>query len=133
MTLKFLITALFFCLITYGQTNEKITTIETVEILNNNEAEAMYYFQNNWKKLRENAVSKGYISSYQLLKTTYSAETPFHLVLITTYSNEAQFDQREAHFRELIDASGGLKLMNTKKPSEFRASVFAIDGAKHFE
>ncbi|WP_299117396.1 hypothetical protein [uncultured Winogradskyella sp.] len=133
MKLKLLSLVLLFCYIGYSQTNEKITTIETVEILNNSTDEAVYYFQNNWKQLRVKAVNKGYIHSYQLLKTSYNEETPFHLILITTYSNKKQFEKREAHFRELIEASGDLKLLSKKEPSEFRKSVFSVEGAKHLE
>ena len=133
MKLKFLFATLLFCYLSFGQTNEKITTIETVEILNGNTEEAIYYFQNNWKQLRIMAVEKGYINSFQFLKTTYSEETPFHLLLITTYSNKAQYGNREAHFQELIKAKGSLKLLNEKEPSEFRKSVFTVEGAEHLE
>jgi len=133
MTLRILFLALFFPVLSYSQSNEKITTIETVEILNDNADEAIYYFENNWKKLRETAVKKGYIHSFQLLKTAYSEEAPFHIVLITTFANQKQFDDRETHFTELIKASGGLKLLNEKTPAEFRKSVFAVSGAKHLE
>ncbi|WP_299365146.1 hypothetical protein [Winogradskyella sp.] len=133
MKLKFLIVVFLCCAFSFSQTNEKLTTIETVEILNNNEQEALYYFQNNWKALRIMAVEKGYIDSFELLQTPYSKETPFHIMLVTTYANKAQYDKREEHFRELIKASGELKLMNDKKPTEFRISVFSISGAKHLE
>jgi hypothetical protein len=133
MTLRILFFALFLPVFSYSQSNEKITTIETVEILNDNADEAIYYFENNWKKLRETAVKKGYIHSFQLLKTAYSEEAPFHIVLITTFANQKQFDDRETHFTELIKASGGLKLLNEKTPAEFRKSVFAVSGAKHLE
>lgn len=133
MKLKLLFVVFLFCYVTFGQTNEKITTIETVEILNDNVDEAIYYFQNNWKQLRINAVEKGYIKSFQLLKTSYGEKTPFHLLLITTYTDKAQYDKREVHFQELIKEKGGLKLLNDKEPSEFRKSVFAVEGAKHFE
>ena len=121
------------CLNSYDQSNEKITTIETVKILNNNEAEAIYYFQNNWKVLRRMAKEKGYIDSFQLLQTDYSDETPFHLVLVTTYTNLSQFEKREENFGELIALKGGLKLLNDKQPAEFRKSVFAVKQAKHLE
>lgn len=133
MKRKLLFITLLFFTLGYSQSNEKITTIETVEILNGNEEEAIYYFQNNWKQLRVKAVKKGYIHSFQLLKTSHTEETPFHLMLVTTYSNKKQYEERETHFRELIEASGGLKLLNDKKPSEFRMSVFSVEGAKHLE
>ncbi|WP_299121781.1 hypothetical protein [uncultured Winogradskyella sp.] len=117
--------------LSYSQTNEKITTIETVAVLNNNKEEAIYYFQNNWKVLREKAVEKGYISSFSLMQTAYNEDTPFHIILVTTYDNKEQYEKREAHFAKLIKASGGLKLLNEKKPSEFRKSVFSIDAAEH--
>ncbi len=133
MKIKFLYFVLLFCFIGFSQNNEKITTIETVEILNNNKEEAVYYFQNNWEQLRVKAIGKGYIHSYILLETEYTKETPFHIVLLTTYTNKKQFENREVHFTELIKEKGELKLLNNKKPSEFRKSVFSVDTAKHLE
>lgn len=133
MKFKFLFTALLFYFISFSQNNKKITTIETVEILNNNKEEAIYYFQNNWKVLREKAIEKGYIYSYVLLESQYTKATPFHIVLATTYTNKTQFDNRETHFAELIKEKGDLKLLNEKKPSEFRKSVFSVENAKHLE
>ncbi|WP_179344443.1 hypothetical protein [Winogradskyella ursingii] len=132
MKFKLLILFLFICFSIFSQ-NDRISTVETVEILNNNEAEALFYFQNNWKLLREKAVQKNYIHSYQLVKTLYTKETPFHLMLITTYSNKAQYDKKEAHFSELIKEKGALKLLNEKEPFEFRKSVFSVEGAEHLE
>ncbi len=133
MKFKLLIITLFFSYLGFAQTNKKITSIETVKILNDNTKEAVYYFQNNWKQLRLRALDNGYIESFQLLETSFSDTTPFHFVLVTTYANKKQFDDREVHFQELIEASGNLKLLNDKKLSEFRKSVFAVDGAKHIE
>ncbi|EDP72612.1 hypothetical protein FBALC1_15962 [Flavobacteriales bacterium ALC-1] len=133
MKFKFLCIILLFCCISFSQNSENITTIETVEILNNNKKEAIFYFKNNWKVLREKAVEKGYVFSFQLMETTFNEETPFHLLLVTTYSNKEQYENREAHFSELIKASGGLKLLNDKKPAEFRKSVFSVEGAKHLK
>ena len=54
------------------------------------------------------------------MKTSFSSETPFHIILVTTYTNKEQYKNREKHFTELIKASGGLKLLNDKKPNELR-------------
>ncbi|MBV7268982.1 hypothetical protein [Winogradskyella luteola] len=133
MKIRLIIPIILFCVMCTAQIKEKITTIETIEILNNNTEEAIYYFQNNWKQLRLNAVEKGYIHSFQLMESLYTEDTPFHLLLVTTYSNKEQYESRETHFAELIKATGGLKLLNDKKPSEFRKSVFTIEDAKHLE
>ena len=116
----------------YSQQDDKITTIDFVQITNQNKAEAMYYFQNNWKVLREMAISKGWIHSFQMLETPYSEDAPFHLLLITTYENDEQYELREAHFRELIKTTGELRLMNEKKPSEFRKIVFSKEMIRHW-
>jgi hypothetical protein len=70
MKSKHFLTAILILLastVTLGQSNNKISTIEMVKIKNGNKAEALYYFEHNWKVLREMAVEKGYIDSYQLL------------------------------------------------------------------
>lgn len=98
--------------------------MEFVQILNNHEAEAVYYFQNNWKVLRQQAIKKNYISDFKLLCTQRSEEAPFDIILMTTYPDQKSYDQREANFAELIEAKGGLKLLNEKEPGEFRKSLF---------
>ena len=107
----------------YGQ-NDKISTVDFVQILDDNEEEAMYYFQNNWKVLRDMAVNRGFIDSYRFLEVPPSADAPFHLIFITTYLNEEQYNLREDHFAELIEEKGPLRLLNSKKPEEFRKSLF---------
>ena len=129
--MKLLFILLFGLTLSFAQKSTKITTLETVEILNENRDEAIFYYENNWKHLRVKAIQQNFIHSFQILETTYSDETPFHLVLMTTYYDAEQYKNREEHFAELINQMGSLKLLNTKKPSEFRRSVFAFDGAKH--
>jgi len=118
--------------ISYGQQDDRITTIDFVQVLNANKAETAFYYNNNWKVLREMAVEKGYIHSFQLLETPFSEEAPFEFMLITTYLNQEQYDRREDHFSELIEQRGDLKLMNDKKPGEFRKIVFHKEGVKHW-
>ncbi|TJY36434.1 hypothetical protein [Pontimicrobium aquaticum] len=132
MRTLFLFIALIIGSQTFGQIDDRISTIEFVEVLNNNKKEALYYFQNNWKVLRVKAMKKNYIHSYQLLETQKSDEAPFQLMLVTTYLNKVQYDQREDHFQELIKESGGLKLLNDKKPTEFRKSLFSKDMVRHW-
>lgn len=76
---------LLSCSFSFSQTEEKISSMDFVQIQNDNFEEAMYYYQNNWKKLRLKALEKNYIHSFQLLKNEYTLEAPFHIILITTY------------------------------------------------
>jgi hypothetical protein len=115
----------------YGQQDHRVTTIDFVQIVDNNKEEAVYYFQNNWKVLRDMAIEKKYILSYQLLETPNSESEPFQLMLITTYLNEEQYMMREEHFSELIKEKGPLKLMNEKQPADFRKKLFNKEMVRH--
>ncbi|MCF7561293.1 hypothetical protein L3X39_11660 [Sabulilitoribacter multivorans] len=121
----------FTSLISFGQT-EKVSMIDYVEVLNGNKEEALFYYQNNWEQLRKKAIAKGYIDSHQLLETVPTAETPFTFILITTYKNKRQYDNSETHFQELIEERGELKLLNSKKPPEFRKVILHNDSVLHW-
>ncbi len=130
-TILFLTFATCF-LIGYGQKDVKITTVDFVQILDDNDREAMFYYQNNWKVLREMALEKEYIHSYQLLKVSPSEAAPFHIMLTTTYKDEEQYSLREDHFTALIKERGPLKLLNRKTPKEFRKILFSKEKVSHW-
>lgn len=115
----------------YGQSDERISTIDFVQVLNGSKAEAIYYYQNNWKIMREWAVDRKLIHSYELLETEPTEESPYTLILITTYSNTEQYAQREDNFAKLIEEKGSLKLLNDKKPGDFRKIINYNEGVKH--
>lgn len=115
----------------YAQT-EKISMIDYVQVLNNNKAEALFYYQNNWEQLRIKAIEEGYIDSYQLLETQPTKETPYSFMLITTYKSKLQYHASEANFNALIAQSDGLKLMNEKQPGDFRKVILHNDKVKHW-
>ena len=111
----------------FGQQDQSISSMDFVEIVNDNQEEALFYYQNNWKILRQMAIKKNYISSFKLLKDMGQDKNSFSLILVTTYANREQFEKREEHFQELIKEKGGLELLNEKKPGEFRKTVFSKD------
>ena len=122
-----LIIVFLFSTFSFAQKNAKTSTIDFVQVLNNNKKEVLFYYQNNWEVLRKMALKRNYIHSYQLLKTTPTKDAPFTYMLITTYKNKSQFDKRELHFRELIKIKGKLRLLNKKKPKIFRKTIFGKD------
>ena len=119
------------CSLGYAQTSEKVSTLDFVEIVGDNRDEAIYYYENNWKRLRETAIKEGYIESFQLLENS-GTDNSFDLVLITNYSSTTQYDQREANFGELIRARGEVVLLNAKQPDEFRQVVRSEKMVRHF-
>lgn len=108
----------------FAQKSERISTVDFVQILNENKEEALFYYQHNWKIVRQMALEENYIVSFEIMETPYSEEAPFHFMLITTYANKAQYEHREKHFQELIKLKGKLELLNDKKPSDFRKNLF---------
>ncbi len=102
----------------------EIFVIDFVKVLNGNDEEAVYYYENNWKKHRLAAAKRGYISSYQLLvRTSDDGETD--ILLITGFASEAEYEKREENFGEVMAESrrDGPVLMNDKKPGDFRQVV----------
>ncbi len=132
MTIKLLFALLFISSVSYGQKDIRISSVSFVEILNDNRAEALFYFQNNWKVLRDMAISKKHIESYQFMEVPTTDENSFDLILITTYENKEQYELREKNFKELIDKKGERKLMNDKKPEEFRKTLFTRVTLNHW-
>jgi len=124
----------YLCTITfaYGQNDNKVSTIDFVQILNDNKEEAIFYYENNWKVLRDKALEKNYIHSYQLLETLFGESEPFQLMLITTYANQKESDLAEERFDKLIAEKGPLRLKNEKKPGEFRKILYN-KVAKHLD
>lgn len=108
-----------------ADSSKTITSIDFVQVIDNQFEETEYYYRNNWKVLREMAVERGYIHSFQVLQGEATEEAPFHLLLITTYADKEQYDKREEHFRALIEERGKLKLLNELKPADFRKTLFS--------
>jgi len=133
MKSHFLFVLLFLSALVYSQQDERISTLDFVQILNGNTEEAHFYYQNNWKKLREAALEKDYIHSYEMMETEPTENAPFHLILITSYTDAKTYGERENHFSELIEQAGELKLLNRKKPSEFRKNLFNKENVRHWE
>ena len=77
MRILIFIVFLTVCSFSHGQHDDKLSTIDFVQIINNNREEATYYFQNNWMVLRKMAIKKGYIHSYQILEVKISEGEPF--------------------------------------------------------
>ncbi|MEL7296272.1 MAG: hypothetical protein AAGJ86_01355 [Pseudomonadota bacterium] len=102
----------------------EIFTVDFVKVLNGNEAEAVFYYEENWKRLRAAALEAGHISSYQML-VKRSDEGRVDLLLVTGYASEAEFANREANFRSVMNTLGfdGPRLKNTIPPDQFRALV----------
>mgnify|MGYP001627806757 CR=1 FL=1 len=107
---------------------QEVSIIDFVKTIDNNNEEMIYYYENNWKILRDIALQRGYIHSYELMKTEPDSLADFDVILITRYKNEKQYQQGEERFQQIIKERnkeyGGVRLLNELKPGEFRKNVF---------
>ena len=112
---------LLFSISSYAQKDTSYSNIDMIIIKNGHVEEALYYYDQNWKMLREKAVEAGYIESYQFLQAL--EEPGYDLLLITNYGNRSNFEHREENFQKLMDKyqPDGVKLLNDIPSSEFRA------------
>ncbi|MCK0131927.1 hypothetical protein MWU59_10490 [Flavobacteriaceae bacterium F08102] len=127
MTLNRLLAVLicFGCVGFCRAQKENISVIDFVQIVKNNKEEALFYYEHNWRELREKALDKGYIESFDFLVTNPNEKGPFTYMLVTTFKNKEQFDLKEQYFKELIQEKGPIKLLNELQPVHFRKTLFS--------
>ena len=107
---------------------QQVSTIDFMKVINGNRAELIYYYENNWKVLRDMALERNYIVSYELLETEAESTGDFDILLITRYENEEAYEKAEERFQGLIreiQTASGPKLMNDLTPSQFRDWKFS--------
>lgn len=110
----------------FGQSRRPVTIIDFVKIKANKTAEALFYYEQNWKAYREVMLKKEFIKSYQLLTTKPDSLADFDLMLLTEYADSTQFALSEERFQRVIQEMNpnGPKLLNALKPADFRINLF---------
>jgi hypothetical protein len=103
--------------------------LDFVKIKDSYVEEAVYYYENNWKVYRAAALKRGVIDSYEIIKSDKPNES-YDLILITRYRGKEQFDASEKNFEPILKElrPDGPKLLNSRKPNDFRQNVFAYQG-----
>lgn len=73
-------------------------------------------------------MAKGYIKSYQLLRTQKQDIIQFDLILMTEFADSTSHSKMEENFREVMEArTGGAKFLNELRPKEFMEFVNSIE------
>jgi hypothetical protein len=109
-----------------AQHNKEVTLMDFVKIKDGKKAEAMYFYENNWKLYREEALKRNIIQSYRLIEAAPDSLNNFDLILVTVYKDSAQYSKSEENFRPVLAAlrPNGPALLNNLKPADFRLNVF---------
>lgn len=123
---KFILLLLFGVQLSGTAQTSSVTLMDFVKIRNGKTAEALYFYENNWKPYRDLAIKKKVIQSYELVKANPDSLNNFDLILITTYKDSTQYAKSEENFRSILTQlrPNGPLLLNELKPTEFRQNVF---------
>jgi hypothetical protein len=108
-----------------GQNGGAVSVIDFVKITDGKRPQAIYFYENNWKRYRDAALSKGFIRGYQLLANTSDKVKDYDLLLITEYADREQYRLSEERFNQIIKdvAPAGPRLLDDLKPADFRTNV----------
>jgi hypothetical protein len=114
--------------------NKIFSTIDLVKIKDGKRDEAIYYYENNWRLYREEALRRGFIHSFELIEAKSDANADFDLILITRYRGPVQFRDSEKNFEPILKQMrpNGPILKNDIKPADFRQSVYLYKGESPF-
>ena len=106
-----------------AQQSGPVILMDFVKIKEGKKAEALYFYENNWKLYREIALKKKVIESYQLMEVAQDSLSNFDLILITSYRDSLQFLQSEENFRPIINETrpNGPVLLNHLTPADIQA------------
>lgn len=120
--------ALTSTLIGSAQSTNGIWVIDYVKFKPGKEKEALYFYENNWLVFRKSALAKGYIKSYQLLRTQKQDVNQFDLILMTEFADSKSHSKMEENFREVMqDRTGGALFLNDLRPKEFMEFVNSVE------
>ncbi len=110
--------------------NGILETVDFVKVKDGKRDEARYYYENNWRFYRAEAVKRGVIDSFEYIDVTSGNDNAFDIILITRYRGEDQFKNREAAFAPIIKelTPNGPFLRLNSKPDEFRMVVYSYTG-----
>lgn len=118
----FILTFILVCQVLFAQ-SRSVMLVDVMSINQQHKAEALYYYEHNWKLYREEAIKQGVITGYQFYET--ENEDSLEFVLITEFKDESQYDSVEMNFVPILKTlrPGGPVLLNEVKPEDFRSSV----------
>ena len=126
-----LFSAIIFGLTSFDCFSQSIVTFDIVTIDNRYEKEAMYFYNENWKKFREEAIKQGFISGFEMLKTETDEKNTFQLFLITRYPDSETFKKMEENFGIVMKkiSPNGPKMLNEIPRNRFVVNITGYDAA----
>jgi hypothetical protein len=117
-----------------AQKPQPVVVMDFVRVKEARFAEALFFYENNWKLYRDEALRQGFITGYRVLQTKPDSAANFDLVLLTEYADSLQYNNSEKNFEGIIKhlRPNGPKLLNDMKPADFRQNLFFKAGNEIF-
>ena len=114
--------------------NSVLETIDFIKVKDGKRDEARYYYENNWRFYRAEALKRGLIDSYEYIDATSEKDSTFDIILITRFRGEDQFKNAEKAFEPIIKelTPNGPFLRMNSTPDDFRQVVFSYTGKAVF-
>lgn len=118
-----LMISLLGCLSTYAQRTPYVA-LEIVKVKDGLWQEALFFFENNWKVYRKNAIKQGIISSYQLLINKADSVSN-NIILITQYPDSLAYANSVENFQPILEKirPNGPVHLNEKQRKDFIETV----------
>ena len=98
--------------------------MDIIKVKNGLWNEALYFFENNWKLYREDAIKQGIISSYKLLVNKADSVNN-NIILFTEYPDSLSYRKSEENFRPILKKihPDGPIYLNEKRRNDFMETV----------
>lgn len=108
----------------------QISTVDLVRVKASYEKEAIFFYENNWKVFREEALRQKFISGFELIKSETDTTGVLTVFLITDYPDSLSFANREKNFEGITTrlSPGGAKMLNSVTRKEFLIGLTGYRG-----
>ncbi|MBC8151412.1 MAG: hypothetical protein H7Z72_00725 [Bacteroidetes bacterium] len=99
--------------------------VDVVDIKAGKQPEALFYYENNWKVIRDRMIQRKHLKSYRMLTTATDSTGSSRLFLMTEYADSLSYRQGEERFQAVIKElyPNGSRLLNELKPADFRQII----------
>ena len=125
------ITFLFILLIiSFSAISQKVASFDIVKVDAQYEKEAMYFYNNNWREFRKEALKQKVITGFEMYRSTIDSTHHFDLTLVTIYKDEKAYASAEEKFRPKMNkiSPDGPKYLNEVKRDQFLKYVAGSEG-----
>lgn len=106
-----------------------VRVLDFVKIKPGKEAEARYFYEQNWKIFREKALQSGYISYYEMVEVKSDEAGNFDLMLMTEFPDSTTYRNAEVNFQPLMRElrPGGPAFLNDLRQKDFLEYRFGAE------